>query len=119
MKIIRDNKVYVNIQDIIYLKLLPEFVLNEFIHSNYNNDLIEFTNPLSIDFFKSREDILDYDLVVNLSNEELDKLINDLTKKLNNNTKIVKEIKYMLDSLIKYKNNKYKYDEDNKKYIKK
>lgn len=85
MKIITNDAVYVQANDLIYLihsakKLqinLPKLVelqcfttslLNS---SYYKNHFVSFTNSESIEFFKNFEYIIDYDIVKNLTNDEL------------------------------------------------
>lgn len=106
MKLFRNNGVYVEVKDIEYLKLLPEEISRE-IPSVIEYGVVKFTSPNAIDFFKNKEEILDYDYVSNLDSKELNKEIKLRRNKLNSNKLSTnKKIKlmYQIDTLMSYQN---------------
>lgn len=91
MKILDNNKIYVQKIDLIYLynfySKIPDFIffkiLKECLLTNENNkyDLIEFDKKKEIDFFDNLECILDYNKVKNLNYEEKEQLCDKILNK--------------------------------------
>lgn len=79
MKIIRDEVCYVETEDLVrvplpsFIKLPTELDMKEF---------IKFVNSNEIEYFKSRQDIVDYDSICLLSMEDLTTLIKETYEKL-------------------------------------
>lgn len=80
MKIFKNNSCYVEVQDLLRFPL-PEFIklpidlkLGEF---------VKFENKDAIEYFKSREDIVDYNSICDLSITVLDKKMKKIKEKFN------------------------------------
>ena len=78
MKLITNNKIYVEMKDLIFIGNLPNFVIEE-INQNENGFEV-FKNPRSIDYFMNKNEIIDYSLVKSLSEEEIYDLIHNIHK---------------------------------------
>jgi len=74
MKKIQDNKIYVDLEDLIYLGISSN-ILDRIKKGELKliNKSVVFSSPEEIDFFKRRDDILDYDYITSLTPEELEK----------------------------------------------
>ena len=115
MKIIKDNKVYVQYCDITHLmealaglkiscpnSIIEKCFSNGFICIQDNRfDFIEFEGLEAVEFFRNLDYIIDYEKVKDLSEDELTQLGSDINKKIN---KIVEEYNSMSE---KDKNNNY------------
>lgn len=94
MKIITNEKVYVQRNDISTLlhfsNTLPNEVVNEVFSDvfictlNNRHEFMEFSNPNTIEYFKKLDYILDYDEVKDLSVEDLNKLYLSVDKEISN-----------------------------------
>lgn len=73
MKLFKDNKVYVEMKDLVYIGNLPNFVIEEI--NNYKHGFEMFKNPKSIDYFRNTDEIINYNIVRNLSEEGIYDLI--------------------------------------------
>lgn len=74
MKRLENNVLYVDIEDLIYLELIApmsEFEARKYY--NTRNNEMHFESPKSIEFFMNNEEILDYNEVIKLSKEEINK----------------------------------------------
>ena len=136
MKIIRKYTCYVELEDIEYLGVLPRNVVSEIKDRVFYSPFIKFIRfdkDESLDFFRQKEDIIDYDSICNLTEEELTIKINETKEKLDeyatrwlnassrerekldNDTEYnsnIKSLKYTLESLKKYRDNKELYDRE-------
>ena len=89
MKIIRNNAVYVQKSDIGFLKRtnleVPASIFMKYEESKDNNkhDLIKYDGPNEMDYLKQIEDIVDYDEVKDLSEEELITLLQNVSDEYN------------------------------------
>ena len=131
MKIIRDNVCFVNFKDLIFF----DFPVNlNFDKESYNeNDYVILKSKEDIEYVRNREDIIDYDYVSSLTDDELTKKIGNIEKDLeplyiefsstsNESKKILfeddefKNNLFKLDKiyydLIHYKNNKESIDQN-------
>ena len=136
MKIIRKYTCYAELEDIEYLGVLPRNVVSEIKDRVFYSPFIKFIRfdkDESLDFFRQKGDIIDYDSICNLTDEELTIKINETKekldeyatrwlnassrerKKLDNDTEYnlnSRTLKYTLESLTKYRNNKELYDRE-------
>lgn len=136
MKIIRKYTCYVELEDILYLGVVPDDVLSEIKNKVYYSPFIKFIRfekEESLKYFKKKKEIINYDSICNLSNDELDTKISEISVKLNNYSSKwleaskqerekldndnpynsnIKSLKYMLESLKKYKDNRELYDKE-------
>ena len=80
MKVIRDNVCYVNYMDIIRYPIPSYFVMGEILLKN--DDMVRITDSRSIEYIKNRKDIIDYDEVYSLDEEELNGKISEARKSL-------------------------------------
>ena len=74
MKRLENNILYVDIEDLIYLGYISpisEFEAKKLYNSK--NNAIPFNNPKSIEVFMNNKKILDYNYIVNLSIEDINK----------------------------------------------
>lgn len=90
MKIFRNNKVYIQKNDIAYLtesdESIPNIIYNKLyrgqgiviIDASNRYEFMEFTEPEAIDFFGKQDWIIDYDEVKDLTQSEIDELSNDI-----------------------------------------
>ena len=83
MKLKREDKMYVQLKDILFLGVMPSYVCKE-MKIFYNQDcFLLFKDKRSVEFFESKEEIVDYNFVSSLSDAELDDEILKLYSKLN------------------------------------
>ena len=75
MKVFKDGLCYVDITDLTRYPL-PSFISLEK-ECYTENEMAIFSDIDSIEYIKNREDILDYSLVCNLSEEELDSKVKE------------------------------------------
>lgn len=75
MKVFRNNNCYVTVHDLFKRELPSYFKLD--IPVIYENGFIVITDQKSIDYLKEREDILNYDDVKSLTEDELNEKVND------------------------------------------
>ena len=83
MKRLENNTLYVDIEDLVYLELIKP--ISDFEAKKYyraKKDSIPFNNPKSIEFFMNNENILDYNFLINLSLEELNKMLIKLEERI-------------------------------------
>ena len=98
MKIIKDNKIYVQHCDIAHLMealsglkiSCPNYIMNKCFSTGFicirdnQFDFIEFEGLEAVEFFRSLDYIIDYTEVKDLSEEELIQLENNINKEINN-----------------------------------
>ena len=125
MKKIQDNKIYVDLEDLIYLGISSN-ILDRIKKGELKliNKSVVFSSPEEIDFFKRRDDILDYDYITSLTPEELEKELikneemifyyenqffnltifnnNSLVEKDKKRKQILKKLYYKRDTLTNY-----------------
>ena len=68
MKLITDNKVYVETKDLNFIGNLPNFVIDE-LKLNNKTGFEVFKNKESIDYFINRDEIINYNVVKTLEEE--------------------------------------------------
>lgn len=131
MKVIRNGVCYVEKNDILFLGMLPEEIVEApfIIESKW----IKFENQKAVNFFRETEVIIDYDELSNKKEEELLEIENKVEKELNDictkwlyassyyrrnldkdpeyNEKI-KELKYLLATIKNYLSEKTNYDNE-------
>ena len=130
MKIFRDGVCYVNFKDLVGFEFPPNLSFDKIDYKE--DDYVKLTEPKDIEYIRKRDDIIDYDTVFFLSEEELTRKINELERKLDPyyrkvnallgserisllKNKKFKKVFFKLDKkyydLINYKNNKKFVDE--------
>lgn len=131
MKVIRNSVCYVEKNDILFLGMLPEEIVEApfIVESKW----IKFENQKAVNFFRETEVIIDYDELSNKKEEELLEIENKVEKELNDictkwlyassyyrrnldkdpeyNEKI-KELKYLLATIQNYRSEKTNYDNE-------
>ena len=131
MKAIRNGVCYVEKNDILFLGMLPEEIVEApfIVESKW----VKFENQKAVNFFRETEVILDYDELSNKKEEELLETENKVEKELNDictkwlyassyyrrnldkdpeyNEKI-KELKYLLATIKNYLSEKTNYDNE-------
>ncbi len=131
MKVIRNGVCYVEKNDILFLGMLPEEIVEApfIVESKW----VKFENQKAVNFFRETEVILDYDELSNKKEEELLETENKVEKELNDictkwlyassyyrrnldkdpeyNEKI-KELKYLLATIKNYLSEKTNYDSE-------
>lgn len=131
MKVIRNSVCYVEKNDILFLGMLPEEIVEApfIVESKW----IKFENQKAVNFFRETEVIIDYDELSNKKEEELLETENKVEKELNDictkwlyassyyrrnldkdpeyNEKI-KELKYLLATIKNYLSEKTNYDSE-------
>lgn len=131
MKIIRNGVCYVEKNDILFLGMLPEEIVEApfIVESKW----VKFENQKAVNFFRETEVIIDYDELSNKKEEELLETENKVEKELNDictkwlyassyyrrnldkdpeyNEKI-KELKYLLATIKNYLSEKTNYDSE-------
>lgn len=136
MKIIRNGICFIEREDIDYLGSLPQKICDASIwNESYSAkfDFLRYKDKFSVQYFNTKEYILDYDSVKDLSSEELELRIKELKDKLEKLSLIwlnsskrtrdrldkdkeynynIKTLKYRIGSLNKYINNKDFYDSE-------
>ena len=133
MKIICDDAAYIELRDLDVMFPAPKCMASELDQECYTSTFIKFTNKDSIECIKQNENILSYNLIKDLSDNELDEKINEvyirldrlasiwlgssttrrrvLDRDIEYNTK-VKMCRHIYDSLKKYKENKSYYESE-------
>ena len=123
MKVIRKNVLYIDENDVRYMfDSFPKWIDNNF---KEMDGIIKIEDQETIDYFNSKEEIIDYDKVKYLSDEGLDEKIDKNIKKLykfsdlwgsryteNKRTvdEIIKKTQYKIKTLERYKENRDEYD---------
>lgn len=131
MKVIRNGVCYVEKNDILFLGMLPEEIVEApfIVESKW----VKFENQKAVNFFRETEVIIDYDELSNKKEEELLETENKVEKELNDictkwlyassyyrrnldkdpeyNEKI-KELKYLLATIKNYLSEKTNYDNE-------
>lgn len=131
MKVIRNGVCYVEKNDILFLGMLPEEIVEApfIVESKW----VKFENQKEVNFFRETEVIIDYDGLSNKKEEELLETENKVEKELNDictkwlyassyyrrnldkdpeyNEKI-KELKYLLATIKSYLSEKTNYDNE-------
>jgi hypothetical protein len=131
MKVIRNSVCYVEKNDILFLGMLPEEIVEApfIVESKW----VKFENQKAVNFFRETEVIIDYDELSNKKEEELLETENKVEKELNDictkwlyassyyrrnldkdpeyNEKI-KELKYLLATIKNYLSEKTNYDSE-------
>lgn len=131
MKVIRNGVCYVEKNDILFLGMLPEEIVEApfIVESKW----VKFENQKAVNFFRETEVIIDYDELSNKKEEELLETENKVEKELNDictkwlyassyyrrnldkdpeyNEKI-KELKYLLATIKNYLSEKTNYDSE-------
>ena len=131
MKLITENECFVDINDLLREKVPNYLILDRLADGN---NMAVFKDVKTIEYVKSRDDIIDYNDVCSLSDRELNKIINKITKKLTtcydkkkykDNELNYDKYTYLYNGLVDYKNNKEEIDlkmnniiDNNKKSIK-
>ena len=102
MKVFRDGICYVDFMDITRFAVPTYFVMDQ--KEYEDGEMVVIDDPKSIEYIKSREDILDFDEISKLDEQELDLKIKEAHDSL--------EIyaKRLLDLSIAFRNNLYKDD---------
>ena len=80
MKVFRDNKCFVSFKDLVDIGFPKK--LNYDKDSYKDDEYVTLNDSEDIDYIRNREDIIDYDSVYSLSNEELDNKIGEIEKEL-------------------------------------
>lgn len=131
MKVIRNGVCYVEKNDILFLGMLPEEIVEApfIVESKW----VKFENQKAVNFFRETEVIIDYDELSSKKEEELLETENKVEKELNDictkwlyassyyrrnldkdpeyNEKI-KELKYLLSTIQNYRSEKTNYDSE-------
>ena len=131
MKVIRNGVCYVEKNDILFLGMLPEEIVEApfIVESKW----VKFENQKAVNFFRETEVIIDYDELSSKKEEELLETENKVEKELNDictkwlyassyyrrnldkdpeyNEKI-KEFKYLLSTIQNYRSEKTNYDSE-------
>ena len=76
MKLIKNGKAYVEMKDLIFIGNLPNYVIDEI--KNSKNGFEIFKNPKSIDYFLTRYEIINYNIVNGLEEEGIYDIIHAL-----------------------------------------
>ena len=71
MKLFVNDKMYVQLEDLVLIGNLPNFVIEEMSIDNTSNGFEEFKTEESIEYFKSRDEIIDYSEVKNCNEKQL------------------------------------------------
>lgn len=131
MKVIRNGVCYVEKNDVLFLGMLPEEIVEApfIVESKW----VKFENQKAVNFFRETEVIIDYDELSSKKEEELLETENKVEKELNDictkwlyassyyrrnldkdpeyNEKI-KELKYLLSTIQNYRSEKTNYDSE-------
>ncbi len=131
MKVIRNGVCYVEKNDILFLGILPEEIVEApfIVESKW----VKFENQKAVNFFRETEVIIDYDELSNKKEEELLETENKVEKELNDictkwlyassyyrrnlykdpeYNKKIKELKYLLATIKNYLSEKTNYDNE-------
>ena len=136
MKIIRNGVCYIEREDIDFVGVLPQNICSVIqwdVYYSIKFILLKLKDKESVQYFSDKDFILDYDMVKDLSTQELEKMKKEIENKLENlslkwlNASInirekldkdkeynfnVKSLKYYIESINKYINNKELYDRE-------
>ena len=136
MKIIRNGVCYIEREDIDFIGVLPQNICSVIqwdVYYSIKFKLLKLKDKESAQYFSDKDFILDYDMVKDLSTQELEKMRKEIENKLENlslkwlnasiNTREkldkdkeynsnVKSLKYYIESINKYINNKELYDRE-------
>ena len=136
MKIIRNGVCYIEREDIDFIGVLPQNICSVIqwdVYYSIKFKLLKLKDKESAQYFSDKDFILDYDMVKDLSTQELEKMRKEIENKLENlslkwlNTSIntrekldkdkdynfnIKSLKYYIESINKYINNKELYDSE-------
>lgn len=92
MKLFRNNKVYVQMNDVMfamnYSNAIPLVIINQIftgvviVTNDNENDFVSFDDKAAIDYFRKLDFILDYDDYKDLSIEKLDAKAEIILKKI-------------------------------------
>lgn len=80
MKLFKNDICYVEFKDLIEIGFPEKFNYDKEFYEE--NEYVVFTDEKDINYIKNREDIIDYDTVCFLSNEELDNKISEIEHEL-------------------------------------
>ncbi|MBQ3475435.1 MAG: hypothetical protein IJH20_04630 [Bacilli bacterium] len=78
MRFVAGESLFVDIKDLVFIGNLPNYVISEMKANSDYKGLEEFKNDDSKKFFESRREIINYDEIDNLSEEEIYDLIHNL-----------------------------------------
>ena len=136
MKIIRNGVCYIEREDIDFIGVLPQNICSVIqwdVYYSIKFKLLKLKDKESAQYFSDKDFILDYDMVKDLSTQELEKMRKEIENKLENlslkwlnasiNTREkldkdkdynfnIKSLKYYIESINKYINNKELYDSE-------
>lgn len=136
MKIIRNGVCYIEREDIDFIGVLPQKVCDVIqwdVYYSIKFKLLRLKDKESVQYFSNKDFILDYDMVKDLSTQELEEMRKEIENKLENlslkwlnasiNTREkldkdkeynfnIKSLKYYIESINKYVNNKEIYDSE-------
>ena len=136
MKIIRNGVCYIEREDIDFIGVLPQNICSVIqwdVYYSIKFKLLRLKDKESVQYFSNKDFILDYDMVKDLSTQELEKMRKEIENKFENlslkwlnasiNTREkldkdkeynfnVKSLKYYIESINKYINNKELYDRE-------
>lgn len=82
MKIFKNNSCYVEVEDLLRFPL-PKFIKLPADLTTVSEDFVKFENKDAIEYFKSREDIVDYNSICDLSTMDLGKKMDEIKEKAN------------------------------------
>ena len=136
MKIIRNGVCYIESEDIDFIGVLPQNICSVIqwdVYYSIKFKLLKLKDKESAQYFSDKDFILDYDMVKDLSTQELEKMRKEIENKLehlslkwlnasiNTREKLdkdkdynfnIKSLKYYIESINKYINNKELYDSE-------
>ena len=133
MKIIRNGICYIEREDIDFIGVLPQNICSVIqwdVYYSIKLKLLKLKDKESVQYFSDKDFILDYDMVKDLSTKELKEMRKEIEDKLehlslnasiNTREKLdkdkeynfnVKSLKYYIESINKYVNNKEIYDSE-------
>ena len=78
MRFASGNKLFVDLKDLIFIGNLPNYVISEMNPNGNLKEFEQFTNKDSIDYLKSRSEIIDYDCLKTLTEEAIYDYIHSL-----------------------------------------
>ena len=136
MKIIRNGVCYIEREDIDFVGVLPQNICSVIqwdVYYSIKFKLLKLKDKESVQYFSDKDFILDYDMVKDLSTQELEEMRKEIEDKLehlslkwlnasiNTREKLdkdkeynfnIKSLKYYIESINKYINNKEIYDSE-------
>lgn len=84
MKLFKDGSMYVETSDIVFIGVVPRDVGDELVDDSLSRDgLVEFTGKSAISFWKGKKEILDYNSLKKLSDQQISSKILEYTKEIN------------------------------------